>query len=578
MRLFEEKRTEREAFESGIYSAVAEILPECITGDKLSAATVLNREPYSFKVSYRFEGNGERTVVPVYFRIEGDFPAEEINVYKIGNVPIINPVPNCVDKAQLVSDRPSLYPDPLYVLSKNTVIEQDNCCHRWFEEGQRVTLNAGSAYQALWVEINPDSNKLAPGNYTLECVFRSLTDNAELSREKISFSVKETAIKEQAVTCTNWFYCDAIADVYGVEMFSDRHFEIIESFINTAAKNGNNMILTPAFTPPLDTRRGKCRKTVQLVGVKRTGGKYEFDFSLFERFVRICLKNGIRYFEHSHFFTQWGAQHCPNIFAEADGEFKQIFGWSCDAKSDEYTDFLSAYIKALLPVLERLGIKERIYFHISDEPSEEALENYRAARQKLKEIYPDIKTIDAMSSFKFCEQKIVDIPVVREISEDMKKFSKSGCEFWVYYTGGVITEGNSNRLITLPQVRNRMIGVHMYVAGASGFLHWGYNYYYDVLSHGVINPLSEPCSYLLSPGTCFLVYPSLDGKAVPSQRIKAMRDGFDDYTALKMLEEKIGRKEVLALINKTLGKEVFVDTPMSESEILRLKETVLSML
>ena len=119
----------------------------------------------------------------------------------------------------------------------------------------------------------------------------------------------------------------------------------------------------------------------------------------------------------------------------------------------------------------------------------------------------------------------------------------------------------------------------MYVAGASGFLHWGYNYYYDVLSHGVVNPLSEPCSYLLSPGTCFLVYPSLDGKAVPSQRLKVMRDGvFGDYTALKMLEEKIGREEVLALINKTLGKEVFVDTLITGNELLRLKDTVLSML
>ena len=576
--MIENKVTEKEAFTSGIYSSVAEIFPEGITGEELSQAAFLNRDTYSFKVAYRFEGTDRRTVVPVRFSIEGDFPAGEINVYKIGNVPIVNPVPNCVNKEYMVSDRPSLYPDPLYVFSKNTAVEQDDHCNRWFEEGQRVTLNAGSAYQALWVEINPDLKELAPGKYTVECVFNSLTDNAELSREKISVNVKETAIKEQAVTCTNWFYCDAIADVYGIEMFSDRHFEIIENFVSTAAKNGNNMILTPAFTPPLDTRFGKCRKTVQLVGVKRVGGEYEFDFSLFERFVKICLKNGIRYFEHSHFFTQWGAKHCPNIFAEVDGENKQIFGWRCDAASEEYSDFLKAYIGALLPVLEKLGIKDRTYFHISDEPSEEALDNYRAARKILKEIYPDIKTIDAMSSFKFCEQKIVDIPVVREISEDMKMFSESGCEFWFYYTGGVITEGNSNRLITLPQIRNRMIGVHMYVAGASGFLHWGYNYYYDVLTHGVFDPLADPCFYLLSPGTCYLVYPSLDGKAVPSQRIKVLRDGFGDYTALKMLEEKIGRKEVLALINKTLGKDVFVDTLISESELLRLKDTVISLL
>ena len=574
----ESKTTEKTAFSSGIYSSISDILPGKIRGEKISSARSLNCDTYSFKVAYKFDGTTDRTVVPVYFTVEGDFPRDEIKIYKIGNVSIINPVPNCMNKEDFVSDIPSLYPDPLYEMSSNTVVEKNKNSSRYFEEGQKTTLNAVSAFGALWVELNPKAKKLPVGKYSIQCVFYSLTDYSELSRQALSFEIIEAEKEEQPIRCTNWFYCDSLADVYGVDVFSDRHFDIIESFVKTAASHGSNMILTPAFTPPLDTMVGKQRKTVQLVGVKQEKGVYSFDFSLFEKFVKICLENGIRYFEHSHFFTQWGAEHCPNIMATVDGEYKRIFGWETEASSEEYINFLTAYIKALVPAIEKLGIKDRIYFHISDEPSECHLDNYRYARKKLKEIMPDIKTIDAMSSYEFCEQGIVDIPVVREISEDMEKFVNGCHEFWIYYTGGVINNGNSNRLITLSQARNRLLGVHMYVAGATGFLHWGYNYYYDVLTHGVFNPLSDPCFYFGSPGTSYLVYPSLDGKAIPSQRLKVLREAIGDYTAFKMLEKKLGREEVLSLINKTLGKEVTVSTPLDESELILMKNTVLSLL
>ena len=52
--------------------------------------------------------------------------------------------------------------------------------------------------------------------------------------------------------------------------------------MKTAVKNGMNMVLMPAFTPPLDTPVGKERKTVQLVGVDFDGKNYKFDFSLLE--------------------------------------------------------------------------------------------------------------------------------------------------------------------------------------------------------------------------------------------------------------------------------------------------------
>ena len=571
------KSEEKRPFDCGIYSSIADVLPREIKGKPISRAKMPSNGTYSFKVTYSFPGDAEATVLPVGFDVKTAPDAPPVKVYKIGNVPVLNPIPNTQNPERFLSDAPSLYPDPLFPREPDGKIERDDFSMRSFEEGQTYTLNAARDLQALWVEINPDGAPIKPGKYRLTCVFYDLYRDTVLSEQVFEIDVLDKVVADSGLKCTNWFYCDALADVYGIEVFSDKHFGIIGDFAETAAKHGINMILTPCFTPPLDTRRGRERKTVQLVGVKWKNCVYSFDFSLLERFVRLCQSKGIRYFEHSHLFTQWGAEHAPKIVAEVDGETKRIFGWDTDACGDEYAAFLRAYIPALLPVLDRLGIRDKTFFHVSDEPQAEHLDNYRAASALLRSIDPTLTTFDAMSNYSFYEGGTVDIPVVREISPDMDKFI-SGCRnFWIYYTGGVINEGNANRLISLPQARNRLLGLHLYLSDAKGFLHWGYNYYYDVLTHGIRDPFTDPCFYLGSPGTSYVVYPGKDGKPIASQRLKVTKEAFDDYALLKTLENKIGRAAVLRMIEETVGR-VGVDVAIPEEGLLSIRDRALELL
>ena len=68
------------------------------------------------------------------------------------------------------------------------------------------------------------------------------------------------------------------------------------------------MLLTPIFTPPLDTAVGGERTTVQLIDiVQDADGSYKFDWSRLKRWCDLCLRNGIKYLEIPHLFTQWGA-------------------------------------------------------------------------------------------------------------------------------------------------------------------------------------------------------------------------------------------------------------------------------
>jgi hypothetical protein len=66
-----------------------------------------------------------------------------------------------------------------------------------------------------------------------------------------------------------------------------------------------------------------------------------------------------------------------------------------------------------------------------------------------------------------------------------------------------------------------------------GFLHWGYNFYYDVLSQGIANPETDSCFYAGSnPGTSYFVYPTHNGCA-QSIRQKVFYEGINDMRITK---------------------------------------------
>ena len=391
------------------------------------------------------------------------------------------------------------------------------------------------------------------------------------AEETLRLEVIGAKLPKQTLLYTSWFHCDCLADTYGVEIFSDRFFEIMRSFVTAAAKTGMNMILLPAFTPPLDTTPGKERRTAQLVQVERKGEEYRFDFSLMKKYIELCRECGIRNFEHSHFFTQWGAKHAPKVMATVDGEYKRIFGWETDSASEEYAAFLKSYIMALKAFLKKMDLENHIMFHISDEPDIKYISYYENAQKIVGEEIKGYACGDALSHYEYYAKGYTKRPIVIVDSEEMEQFVANCSDYWVYYTGNQLTQGCSNRIIPTPSARNRVIGLQMYVSGAKGFLHWGYNYYYGVLSHGLFNPIANPCGYNQLAGTSYLVYPSITGEAIPSLRMKVFYEGLNDYRALQLLENLTGREATLDFIEKTAGKVNYKFHP-SNSEMVAFRQ------
>ena len=287
----------------------------------------------------------------------------------------------------------------------------------------------------------------------------------------------------------------------------------------------------------------------------------------------MCRRNGIKYFEMSHLFTQWGALHAPKIMAEVDGETKRIFGWETDSTGKEYEDFLTSLAPCLTSFLENEGIADRCYFHVSDEPGDKDIEVYGKVSGLLHRLFGEkFKFIDALSEFTFYEKGYVPLPIPCE--DKIEDFYGKVPELWTYNCCGPRDNFYSNRFLSMPLQRTRIIGMQMYKYDVKGFLHWGYNFYYSHQSKEVIDPYRDTCGRNWVPGgDPFIVYPGKDGKAEDSLRHELFYDAIQDLNVMRALEKKIGRDAVIALIHEGLNYRIsMTDYPHSTEWLMQLRE------
>lgn len=422
----------------------------------------------------------------------------------------------------------------------------------------------------FWVEITADKNHIGENE-----VIVSVIDNANnnisvlLTVEIINFSLD---FKDFAYTC--WFHTDSLMSYYGFEAFSDEYWRVTENFLKTACEYGMSCVLTPIFTPPLDTEIGKERPTVQLVDVFYENGKYTFNFDKLTQWIKMAERCGIKYFEMAHFFTQWGACHAPKIMAKVNGKYKKIFGWDTKATSKEYKKFLTDFSVELKKYIENKNLKDRVFIHVSDEPNFAMLRTYSKASKLIHKLFKDYKIIDALSDVWLYRLKVVTHPIPS--TDHIEKFLPLSNDLWTYYCSAQTKKYVSNRFFCNDSIRNRVIGYQLYKFNIKGFLHWGYNFYYTQLSKALIDPYTvSDAGGKFPSGDSYMVYPAKDGTPYHSIRLKVFYDALQDMAALNSLEKLTNKQECLKIIEED-GKHsiTFSNYPHSNEWLLGTREKI----
>ena len=510
--------------------------------------TVFKNQRYSFQIAYTCmdeESSGwDRHFRPV---MKGLSP-EAVMLRKVGLVPSDYPCHGTWNEDYLTTS-PGLLPDMLEPWA-------------WGEHVQAVPAQ----WRSLWVTV--DAACLPSGPAVLELALLS-DAGEELASFTLRFQVLEEALPPATLYHTEWFHADCIAGYYHQEVFSEEHWKAIEAFMESAARHGVNMLLTPVFTPPLDTAKGGERTTIQLVDVFEKEGSYSFDFEKLRRWVGLCQTHGITEIEVSHLFTQWGAVAAPKVMIHTEHGLEKQFGWHTPAVGGEYPRFLESFLPALKEELNQLVGLDHVWFHISDEPGETEKESYAAARNSVSHLLEGCRVMDALSSYAFYEEGLVKKPVVSE--DHLQTFADHGVEgLWTYYCTGQAVKV-PNRFMAMPSTRNRILGVLLYVYHIEGFLHWGFNFYNSQYSLRSIDPFRVTDAGEAFPsGDAFLVYPGPGGTPWDSIRGEVLKEAQQDLRMLQLCESRIGRERTLALLQEEGGEMTFTGYPRDAAFFSRL--------
>lgn len=477
---------------------------------------------------------------------------ENILSYHVESIPVRLPCYEGGCDDDYVDTKPGIYPDVL--------------------RPAKAAYTLPNFLTQLYFEVRVPQN-MAPGKYEIKVSLYDRFKQCPAATAVYTLEVLNAVLPPQHFLSGHWFHYDCLATYYNVEIFSERHWEIIENFLVDYVDRGNITLLTPIFTPPLDTEEGGERPTVQLIDITRENGTYTFGFEKLRRFCDMCHRVGVKELEIAHFFTQWGAFHAPKIMATDDGVYRRIFGWDTDATSPEYVGFLRTLIPALREKLDEYGYKDHYYFHISDEPNKNNhLESYSNAKNAIFDLICDRPVRDALSDFDFYQQGIIKDPV--PANNHIEPFLEAKIpDLWTYYC---CSQGQnvSNCYVAMKGHRTRVLGAQMYKAGLTGFLHWGYNFYFNRFSIGPVNPYLNIEGDLFTPaGDCLMVYPGSDGHPVHSLHEILFEQGLLDMRAMEAAAQKVGRDAVIAAIDAE-GDLKFDSYPKNEDYLLTLRDTI----
>jgi hypothetical protein len=387
--------------------------------------------------------------------------------------------------------------------------------------------------QPAWVTV-PVPQDAVPGKYQGKITFRgTLEGKAFLVSKPFTVNVFPVTITRPRLWVTNWFFTDPetlkfINNGQPVEKGSPRYWELVRVLAKMMKAYRQNV----AWVHPLD-----------LVKFSQDGDSWSFDFADFDKMVSVLVEEGVvGRVEGGHIGgreSTWESQFVVNVpVPKPEGTVLEKHPITDPLANSFYTQF----IPALMAHLKDKGWDAIYMQHIADEPIPMNTRSYVEIASLIKSLAPGLKIVEA------CHSKDVDnviniwVPELDFFNSDYAFYQErqqAGDEVWFYTC--LAPQGEfANRFIELPLLKTRYIHWLNFKYNATGYLHWGLNYWQNA---GEGNPYGETTGIIMESGNIlpggdsWIMYPD-NGRLASSIRLEAMRDGIHDYELLKMLEEK----------------------------------------
>lgn len=404
---------------------------------------------------------------------------------------------------------------------------------------------AANQNQPIWITFPAKQPGTHSGTLTVDF------DGVQL-RQPFTIRVHDVRLGKPRLWITNWWFSDparlGLLAGHKVEPFSEDYWKLIRQLADFMAAYHQNVILVS----PLD-----------LVQMTQKDGQWTFEFSHFDRTVRTFIEGGVvGRIEGGHLGgrvseTPWDAPFAIRVPGAANQP----------ATNEAARAFYRQFLPALASHLKERGWDGMYSQHLADEPVDGNASTYRAIADLLHEFAPGMRVIEATQTRQLVGSVNTWVPILDHLHRDyafMKERQAAGDEVWTYTCCGPGAP-YANRFIEQALLKPRLLHWINFRYGATGYLHWGFNFWNTSSS-----PFEET-TFKWPAGDQWIVYPK-DGKLLSSIRLEAMRDGIVDHELLSMLSARD------AALASRLAAETVLDFDRYDTDVVKFRARRLAIL
>lgn len=295
-----------------------------------------------------------------------------------------------------------------------------------------------------------------------------------------------------------WQQPYSVARYHGLGRWSPEHYAALRPYLRELARSGQKVISAILFYEPWGEQSND--KFSPMVDTRlRTDGTWTYDYTVFDRWVRLCQECGIGGTRHGKWQGQincytmipWGLQF--RYFDEASSSYKTL---TTKTGTQEYRDLWTAFLRSFKAHLREQGWLESTCIAVD----ERGLDAMLDAHHILQEVAPELKLSLAGSFHPELSDKVWDYTIAyseRFPADTLRARHERG---WHSLCYTCCAEARPNTFSNSEPAEASFLPLFAISNHFDGYLRWSWMDWND-------HPLTDTRYRMFAPGDTYCVYP-----------------------------------------------------------------------
>lgn len=377
---------------------------------------------------------------------------------------------------------------------------------------ESVTQASAGQTRPIWVSIDVPLN-LKAGIYV---------DTLTVDGESIPLTLKVNhraipAPADRKFYLNLWQQPYAISRYYGVEPWSDAHFELLKPYAKMLADASQRTISAILFFEPWGEQSNDLFLPM-VETYKNVDGTWEYDYAVFDRWVEFMTEQGVGPDIECFSMIPWEMNFRYFDRAKNDYEFLKT-----TTDSPEYRELWSNFLRAFATHVKEKGWFDRTVIAMD----ERSMADMKNAIAIIDEAAPGMKISLAGNYHPEIADRLYALTITQGDQFPAGEVNRRRARGQISSLYTCCSSPEPNLFSNSAPADAAWLPVHCTVTGHDGYLHWSWSNWTD-------DPLHDSRFKLFAPGDTYFIYP--DAKS--SVRFERLIEGIELSEKIRILREE----------------------------------------